>query len=80
MKDAKAWESGSGQGGKISIGRMDNLILSVLQAIGKVTEFVQIVIASLIMVFGTIAFLYTILGWRYVLPLRVHYSKSSLGL
>ncbi|EIM80365.1 uncharacterized protein STEHIDRAFT_162782 [Stereum hirsutum FP-91666 SS1] len=45
------------------IGRMNNLISSDLQAIGKATDFVQIVIAGPIMVFGTIAFLYNILGW-----------------
>lgn len=48
---------------KSLIGRMNNLISSDLQAIGKATEFIQIVVASPLMVFGTITFLYTILGW-----------------
>lgn len=62
------------------IGRMNNLISSDLQAIGKATDFVQIVIAGPIMVFGTIAFLYNILGWRYVLSFRVLSFKFSPGL
>lgn len=65
-KDAGKGGAEQGSGGKSLIGRMNNLISSDLQAIGKATEFVQIAIASPIMVFGTIAFLYTILGWRYV--------------
>lgn len=48
---------------KSLIGRMNNLISSDLQAIGKATEFFQIMIASPLMVIGTISFLYTILGW-----------------
>lgn len=48
---------------KSLIGRMNNLISSDLQAIGKATEFLQIMIATPIIVFGTLAFLYAILGW-----------------
>lgn len=77
-KDLGKGAADAGQSGKSLIGRMNNLISSDLQAIGKATEFIQIVIATPLMVFGTIAFLYTILGWRYVLTFFLS-SYSSFG-
>lgn len=51
-KDLGKGAPDAGQSGKSLIGRMNNLISSDLQAIGKATEFIQIVIATPLMVLG----------------------------
>lgn len=52
-------------GGKSLVGRMNNLISSDLQTIGRASEFMQVFLAGPVMILLTIGFLYTVLGWRY---------------
>lgn len=59
--------SGDADAGKSLVGRMNNLISSDMQAIGQAAEFIQVFLAGPLIIFLTIAFLYTILGWRYIL-------------
>jgi hypothetical protein len=51
--------------GKSLVGRMNNLISSDLQTVGKASEFMQVFFTGPVMVLLTIGFLYTVLGWRY---------------
>ncbi|KAG6872990.1 hypothetical protein C0995_004366 [Termitomyces sp. Mi166 len=52
------------------MGRMNNLISSDLQAITRGSEFMQVFFFSPFMVLLCVGFLYTILGWRYVLVIE----------
>ncbi|KAF9469452.1 P-loop containing nucleoside triphosphate hydrolase protein [Collybia nuda] len=61
--------------GKSLVGRMNNLISSDMQAIGQGAEFIQVLFAGPLIIFLTVGFLYTILGWRYVL---LHGNSSFL--
>ncbi|KAF9469444.1 P-loop containing nucleoside triphosphate hydrolase protein [Collybia nuda] len=49
--------------GKSLVGRMNNLISSDMQAIGQGAEFIQVLFAGPLIIFLTVGFLYTILGW-----------------
>lgn len=39
-----------------------------MQAIGQAAEFIQVFLAGPLIILLTVAFLYTILGWRCILP------------
>lgn len=49
---------------KSLVGRMNNLISSDLQALGRSTDVLQILVAVPLGIIGSTVFLYNILGWR----------------
>ncbi|KAF8956143.1 P-loop containing nucleoside triphosphate hydrolase protein [Flammula alnicola] len=70
-KSAPAGPPAEADAGKSLVGRMNNLISSDLQTVGKASEFMQLFLAGPLMVLLTIGFLYTILGWSALVGFAV---------